>query len=377
MENKQTYTFHLLGLPHTVSNTDYVACAYTQKAVKFGKMMKARGHRIIHYGHEDSNLECDEHVTVTTNNDLKKAYGSYDWRKSFFKFDVNDHAYQTFYRNAIREIGKRKGKNEFLLPFWGAGVKPVCDAHPDMIVVEPGIGYAGGHWAQWKVFESYAIYHAYCGLNNVGVCNQCWYDTVIPNYFDLNDFTYQEKKEDYFLYLGRVYNGKGVHIAIEATQKAGVKLVIAGQKEDGYSLPNHVEYVGYADVEKRKKLMAGAKASFLPSMYVEPFGGVQIENLLSGTPTITTDWGAFAENNLHGVTGWRCRTMSDFTEAIHRIDEIKPIACREWGENFSLEKVGDMYDKYFTDVYNVYTREGWYATNSYGFDSWTKKYPKL
>jgi glycosyltransferase involved in cell wall biosynthesis len=375
MENKQTYTFHLLGLPHTVSNTDYVACAYTQKAVKFGKMMKARGHRIIHYGHEDSNLECDEHVTVTTNDDLQKAYGNYDWRKNFFKFDVTDHAYQTFYRNATAEIKKRKGKNEFLLPFWGSGVKPICDAHSDMIVVEPGIGYAGGHWARWKVFESYAIYHAYCGLNNVGTCNQSWYDTVIPNYFDLNDFTYQDKKEDYFLYLGRVYDGKGVHIAIEATKNAGVKLVIAGQKEEGYNLPSHVEYVGYADSETRKKLMAGAKASFLPSMYVEPFGGVQIENLLSGTPTITTDWGAFAENNLHGITGWRCRTMSDFVEAIHRVDEISPADCRKWGENFSLERVGDMYDKYFTDVYNVYNGQGWYERNSCGLDSWTKNYP--
>lgn len=376
MNNVNKFTFHVLGVPHTVSNHEYVACAYTQKAVKFGKMMTRLGHRVIHYGHEDSNLICNEHVTVTTNRDLKKAYGNYDWRKNFFKYDVNDHAYQTFYKNAIREIQARKGENDFILPFWGAGVRPVCDAHAhDTIVVEPGIGYAGGHWANWKIFESYAIYHAYCGMKGVGYCNQNWYETVIPNYFDLSEFTYSDKKEDYYLYLGRVYEGKGVHVAIQATHKAGVKLVIAGQKEKGFKLPDHVEYVGYADVEMRKKLMAGAKASFLPSMYVEPFGGVQIENLLSGTPTITTDWGAFAENNLHGVTGWRCRTMSDFVEAIHRTGEILPSDCRKWGENFSLERVGEMYEKYFQDVYNVHTGDGWYDKRSGGLNPMIKTYP--
>lgn len=361
--NKHTY--HVLGVPHTVSSTKFNACAYTQKVVKFGKMMKALGHKVIHYGHEDSDLECDEHVSVLTNDDFEKSYGTHDWKSKFFKFDTNDHAYQTFYKNAIREVGKRKGKNEFILPFWGCGVRPICDAHPDLICVEPGIGYAGGFWARWKVFESYAIYHAYCGMNRVGHCNQDWYEVVIPNYFDKNDFLFNDKKDDYFLYLGRVYDGKGVNVAIEATQIAGVKLVIAGQKEDGYNLPPHVEYVGYADMEKRKELMANAAASFLPSMYVEPFGGVQIENLLSGTPTITTDWGAFAENNLHGVTGYRCRSMGDFVEAIQRVQnkEILPQNCRTWGENFTLEKIGPRYEKFFNDILNVYTGKGWYQPN--------------
>jgi glycosyltransferase involved in cell wall biosynthesis len=369
--------FQILGLPHTVTSKEFNACAYTQKVVKFGKMMKELGHEIIHYGHEDSDLVCDEHVTVLTNDDFKKSYGSHDWRKTFFKFNTNDHAYQTFFANAIREVGKRKKKNDFILPFWGSGVRPICDAHQhDMIVVEPGIGYAGGHWARWKVFESYAIYHAYYGMSAVGSCKQDWYDVVIPNYFDADDFHFNEKKEDYFLYLGRVYSGKGVEVAIQATERAGVKLVIAGQKEEGYELPKHVEYVGYADVETRKKLMSNAKASFVASMYVEPFGGVQVENLLSGTPTITTDWGSFTENNLHGITGFRCRTMGDFVDAINNIDLIKPERCREFGENFTLENVGPMYDKYFNDVLNVYTGQGWYEKGS-DIYSLYKHYPQI
>jgi len=327
-------------------------------------MMKERGHYIIHYGHEDSNVICDEHVTVSTNKDLEIAYGNYDWRNNFFKFDVEDHAYQTFFKNAIEEVGKRKQPRDFILPFWGSGVRPICDAHQDMICVEPGIGYAGGHWARWKIFESYAVYHAYCNMTSCGTCKQDWYEAVVPNYFDPDDFEYSDEKEDYFLFLGRVYEGKGIHIAIQITQTIGAKLVVAGQqtlKSIGYDpVPPHVIEIGYADRETRKKLMSKAKCGIVASMYVEPFGGVQMEMLFSGTPTITTDWGSFTENNIHGVTGYRCRTFDQFCWAARNIDKIKPSDCRKWAMNFSLDKVARMYEEYFQMVHDVMDGPGWY-----------------
>ena len=82
--------FHILGLPHTVSSKTFNACAYTQKVVKFGKMMTERGHEVLHYGHEDSDLQCTEHISVLTNEDFEKSYGTHDWKSKFFKFNTGD-----------------------------------------------------------------------------------------------------------------------------------------------------------------------------------------------------------------------------------------------------------------------------------------------
>jgi len=329
-------------------------------------MMQPRGHTIIHYGHSDSSVLCDENVAVTNNQVLSAAYGDYNWRKENFKYDLKDIAYQTFYSNAIREIARRKKPLDFLLCFWGWGHKTIADAHQDMLIVEPGIGYPGGVFAPYRVFESQSIMAAWNGMNAVNTPGSIsWYDAVIPNYFDLNDFEYNDQKEDYFLCLGRVGEHKGVHIAIQATQEIGSQLIIAGQgslRDMGYDkTPAHVEEVGYADAATRRSLMSGARGQFVATTYAEPFGGVQIEAMLSGTPVISTDWGCFGELNLHGITGYRCRTFDHFAWAADNIDTINPLNCREWGENFSFKRIAPMFEEYCSNITQLYDKsKGWY-----------------
>jgi glycosyltransferase involved in cell wall biosynthesis len=104
-----------------------------------------------------------------------------------------------------------------------------------------------------------------------------------------------------------------------------------------------------------------------------------IEAFFSGTPVISTDWGSFAENNLHGITGYRCRTMEQFVWATKNIHKIKSKDCRYWAmENYSLERVAQMYDEYFDSLHRIKNKGGWYHQNPEReeLDWMTRKYPK-
>ena len=88
------------------------------------------------------------------------------------------------------------------------------------------------------------------------------------------------------------------------------------------------------------------------------------ESLMSGTPLITNDWGGPGENNLHGITGYKCRTFEQFLWALKNIDRIDPRKCREWAvRNFSFDAIAPMYEEYFQSLNNLRNSEGWYTLN--------------
>lgn len=360
----------VLSVPHTITHPDWQACAFTGRVLKFLKMYAHDpNYEIIHIGHKDSIVPPTvKHYTVSTNETFLKAYGQEyldgSWRTLGFAhyFKTDDPCYQEFHAQAIKVINDIKRPNDIICLTFGYGHKPIADAFPELISIETGIGYRDS-FARYRIFESHAIMNASYGLNSVGRCDMDYYTRVIPNYFDDDDFEYSEVKDDYILYLGRIGMNKGVDIAIDATKRAKKRLIIAGQGsllDAGYSYtPEHVELVGYADVQTRKQLMSKAQALFVASRYLEPFGGVQVEAWLSGTPTITSPWGAFAEYGNEQV-GFQCWTMQDFVRALNQVHTLKPQDCRRHGYQFLMQNVKPKFDKYFQDIMNIYTGQGWY-----------------
>jgi glycosyltransferase involved in cell wall biosynthesis len=124
----------------------------------------------------------------------------------------------------------------------------------------------------------------------------------------------------------------------------------------------HIEHAGYANVARRSELMSRAKAVFVPSYYLEPFGGVSIEPLFCGTPVITTDWGAFPENIIDGKVGYRVRTIGEAVWAAQNVDKLQPEKIRQYAvKNFSLDRVRDLYQAYFEQLYTLWDEEGFYS----------------
>ena len=321
---------HVLANPRNPTGLMNRVDPFAVHAHKYIKHLSQHFH-MIHYGVVGAQVDC-EHVDIPTT-----------------PVEINE-----FNLLAGKEIQERASDNDIIVCFYGVDNKLACDMNPNCKVVEPSIGYrANGIFAPYRVFTSYANMHMFYGERDM-LMSPSWFDDVIGNPFTVSEFEYSEKKEDYFLYFGRVCEEKGVHLAIQATEKMGKKLIIAGPgslQTLGYSkIPNHVEMFGVANAEQRKQLMKNAKCLFGLTHYVEPFGNMIIEANLSGTPVITTDWGAFSEIVLEGKTGYRVRDFKSLLNAMDSIDKIDLCDCRSWGLNFSDEVIHMKHKQYLDKV---------------------------
>ncbi|HYC90765.1 MAG TPA: glycosyltransferase [Thermoanaerobaculia bacterium] len=162
---------------------------------------------------------------------------------------------------------------------------------------------------------------------------------VVRNGVDPAEYVYSETKGDYALFMSSMdwCIGKGLDVAIALSKKIGFRLVVAGTARSEEALAaamamceaGGAEFVGDVQGSEKADLLAGARALLHPSRYQEACPLTIMEALVSGTPVITTPWGASSELMTPEV-GFLCETETDYAEAFARLGAIRPRACRDY-----------------------------------------------
>ena len=344
--------FHCLSVPYSPTRKDVSLCAFVQKVYKFCDEMTKRGHTVYHYGHENSIVNCTEHINVTNNDILINSYDNLNnWKTKGFNQSVNTKAVKIFNDNCVTELNKRiKSNNEFILCWFGFAHEP-CVKHfyNKAIVVEPSIGY-DSMFAPIKMFETNSQMSKMHGFSKTYIELGCEY-VVYPG-FDPNDFIYKKEKSNTALFLGRIIEDKGAKLAYDICNHVGQDIIFAGPNILNLEETKNCKFVGFVDPVQRMHLLSDAKFLFAPSSFIEPCNWTVIESQFSGTPTITTNFGGFTETVLQGDTGLRCSTANDMIYAIQNIDKlINPENCYKNAiSRFTIKQQCDYYEYIFRSL---------------------------
>lgn len=189
---------------------------------------------------------------------------------------------------------------------------------------------------------------------------------VVRNGIELDKFPAVDDKGEYALWIGRICEEKGAHIAIDVARRAGLPLMLAGEV---YPLSYHrkyfsreilphlqaatanIQFVQKPSFEAKVSLLQQAKALLVPALADETSSLVAMEAMACGTPVIALGRGALPEVVADGQTGFVVDTADDMVDALRRISEIGPERCRARAQElYSSERMASEYEAVYRAI---------------------------
>jgi len=174
--------------------------------------------------------------------------------------------------------------------------------------------------------------------------------TIIHPPVQVTKFTFQEKKNDYYLAASRMVPYKNIDLIVESFNRMPDKhLVVIGEGPEFNKIKKiasrNIELLGYQPDEVLIKYMQHAKAFVFAAL--EDFGIMPLEAQACGTPVIAYGRGGVSET-IHGLehphpTGvfFHEQTTEAISDAVKLYEgkkiQIDPYACRRNAENFAPE----------------------------------------
>ena len=359
----------MLGVPHTVTHGDYSICAFTMKVLTFPDLIQPYGWDVIEYGNEGSASSAQEHVVVLTREELR-ALSLRSSREQAHDVDVGNAALQArFQQVLIEKLTGRARPGDIVCHVFGPNME-AYERLPGCRHVELSVGYTASPGLPFRIYETSAWMHWHHG--RAGREDGSHYQWVIPPGFDPAAWPLCREPDDYAVFLGRVTPRKGMNELVEIARRSpDVPVRVYGPgdpAEWAAQAPPNLTFHGPVFGAERVEVVRRARCMLMPTAFIEPFGNSGVEAQLCGTPLIGSSYGAFQETVEEGVTGFRCHTLADWTEAIRlsaSLDRgrVSQVAAAKYGRALA----GERYDRALRQLSDLSGR-GWYGERSRRFE---------
>ena len=210
------------------------------------------------------------------------------------------------------------------------------------------------------VYEKYNGRTAYVAISDADRHPALDYAATIHHGIDTDAFVLHPTPGDYLAFFGRIHPDKGAVEAIDAAEKAGLPLVMAGIVQDEAYFADevapridgdHVRFLGPVPAAERADFLGGARALLHLIGFDEPFGFSVVEAMACGTPVIAFDRGSMGELIDEGTTGMVVADVDAAVDAAGRVGVFDRTAIRARAvDRFGCDRMVDEYVAVYEQV---------------------------